>query len=36
MIHLTVNGVQHALDIDPATPLLYALRNCTVRSSAAA
>ena len=27
MINLTVNGVQHALDIDPATPLLYALRN---------
>ncbi|MEM5343075.1 (2Fe-2S)-binding protein [Paraburkholderia azotifigens] len=27
MIHLTVNGVQHALDIDPSTPLLYALRN---------
>jgi aerobic-type carbon monoxide dehydrogenase small subunit (CoxS/CutS family) len=27
MIKLTVNGVQHALDIDPSTPLLYALRN---------
>ncbi|MBB3259244.1 aerobic-type carbon monoxide dehydrogenase small subunit (CoxS/CutS family) [Paraburkholderia bannensis] len=27
MINLTVNGVQHALDIDPSTPLLYALRN---------
>ncbi|MFM0597714.1 (2Fe-2S)-binding protein [Paraburkholderia dilworthii] len=27
MIHLTVNGVQHTLDIDPSTPLLYALRN---------
>jgi len=27
MIQLTVNGVQHALDIDPSTPLLYALRN---------
>lgn len=27
MINLTVNGVHHALDIDPSTPLLYALRN---------
>jgi nicotinate dehydrogenase subunit A len=27
MINLTVNGAQHALDIDPSTPLLYALRN---------
>ncbi|ANB76401.1 (2Fe-2S)-binding protein [Paraburkholderia phytofirmans OLGA172] len=27
MIQLSVNGVQHALDIDPSTPLLYALRN---------
>lgn len=27
MITLTVNGVQHTLDIDPSTPLLYALRN---------
>jgi aerobic-type carbon monoxide dehydrogenase small subunit (CoxS/CutS family) len=27
MIKLTVNGVQHALEIDPSTPLLYALRN---------
>ena len=27
MITLTVNGEQHALDIDPAMPLLYALRN---------
>ncbi|WP_233827899.1 (2Fe-2S)-binding protein [Paraburkholderia sp. ZP32-5] len=27
MITLTVNGVQHQLDIDPSTPLLYALRN---------
>ncbi|MBB5470644.1 aerobic-type carbon monoxide dehydrogenase small subunit (CoxS/CutS family) [Paraburkholderia sp. CI2] len=27
MINLTVNGVQHVLDIDPSTPLLYALRN---------
>lgn len=27
MINLTVNGVQHALDIDPSTPLLYVLRN---------
>jgi nicotinate dehydrogenase subunit A len=27
MITLNVNGVQHNLDIDPSTPLLYALRN---------
>jgi aerobic-type carbon monoxide dehydrogenase small subunit (CoxS/CutS family) len=27
MITLTVNGVPHQLDIDPSTPLLYALRN---------
>jgi nicotinate dehydrogenase subunit A len=27
MITLTVNGQSHALDIDPSTPLLYALRN---------
>ncbi|RQR60011.1 (2Fe-2S)-binding protein [Burkholderia sp. Bp9002] len=27
MITLNVNGVQHTLDIDPSTPLLYALRN---------
>jgi len=27
MIQLTVNGVSHTLDIDPATPLLYALRE---------
>ena len=27
MITLTVNGVSHTLDIDPSTPLLYALRN---------
>jgi aerobic-type carbon monoxide dehydrogenase small subunit (CoxS/CutS family) len=27
MITLTVNGVHHTLDIDPSTPLLYALRN---------
>ncbi|WP_321908295.1 MULTISPECIES: (2Fe-2S)-binding protein [unclassified Paraburkholderia] len=27
MISLNVNGVQHALDIDPSTPLLYVLRN---------
>jgi nicotinate dehydrogenase subunit A len=27
MINLTVNGVDHALDIDPSMPLLYALRN---------
>lgn len=27
MIKLTVNGASHALDIDPSTPLLYALRG---------
>ena len=27
MITLTVNGARHTLDIDPSTPLLYALRN---------
>jgi nicotinate dehydrogenase subunit A len=27
MITLTVNGQSHTLDIDPSTPLLYALRN---------
>jgi len=27
MITLSVNGVDHALDIDPSMPLLYALRN---------
>ncbi|KVT72175.1 (2Fe-2S)-binding protein [Burkholderia ubonensis] len=27
MITLNVNGVQHTLDVDPSTPLLYALRN---------
>jgi aerobic-type carbon monoxide dehydrogenase small subunit (CoxS/CutS family) len=27
MITLTVNGVRHTLNIDPSTPLLYALRN---------
>jgi nicotinate dehydrogenase subunit A len=27
MITLNVNGVQHNLDIDPSTPLLYVLRN---------
>jgi nicotinate dehydrogenase subunit A len=27
MITLTVNGVEHSLDIDPSMPLLYALRN---------
>lgn len=27
MIQLTVNGSTHSLDIDPATPLLYALRE---------
>lgn len=27
MIVLNVNGVSHTLDIDPATPLLYALRD---------
>ena len=27
MISLTVNGVEHSLDIDPDTPLLYVLRG---------
>jgi len=27
MITLTINGTAHQLDIDPATPLLYALRG---------
>ena len=27
MITLSVNGTDHALDIDPSMPLLYALRN---------
>jgi aerobic-type carbon monoxide dehydrogenase small subunit (CoxS/CutS family) len=27
MITLSVNGADHALDIDPSMPLLYALRN---------
>ena len=27
MITLVVNGTSHQLDIDPATPLLYALRG---------
>jgi len=27
MVKLTVNGVDHDLDIDPSMPLLYALRN---------
>ncbi|CAG9274587.1 (2Fe-2S)-binding protein [Paraburkholderia unamae] len=27
MITLNVNGAPHTLDIDPSTPLLYALRN---------
>lgn len=27
MITLNVNGATHTLDIDPSTPLLYALRN---------
>lgn len=27
MVTLTVNGVQHALDIEPDTPLLWALRD---------
>lgn len=27
MAKLTVNGVEHDLDIDPSMPLLYALRN---------
>jgi nicotinate dehydrogenase subunit A len=27
MMKLTVNGVSHDVDVDPATPLLYVLRN---------
>ena len=27
MITLTVNGTRHAVDVDPATPLLYVLRD---------
>jgi len=27
MVSLRVNGVSHEIDIDPATPLLYVLRN---------
>jgi nicotinate dehydrogenase subunit A len=27
MITLTVNGVQHSIDVDPSAPLLYVLRN---------
>ncbi len=27
MISLTVNGVRHEVDVDPATPLLYVLRD---------
>jgi isoquinoline 1-oxidoreductase alpha subunit len=27
MVHLNVNGQRHALDIDPDTPLLWALRD---------
>ena len=27
MIELTVNGATHRVDVDPATPLLYVLRN---------
>ena len=27
MITLTVNGTQHEVDVDPATPLLYVLRD---------
>src|SRR5262252_5732777 len=26
-VSLTVNGVPHTVDVDPATPLLYVLRN---------
>ena len=26
-VTLNVNGATHAVDIDPATPLLYVLRN---------
>jgi aerobic-type carbon monoxide dehydrogenase small subunit (CoxS/CutS family) len=27
LVSLRVNGVTHEVDIDPATPLLYVLRN---------
>ncbi|MBZ9704727.1 MULTISPECIES: (2Fe-2S)-binding protein [unclassified Mesorhizobium] len=27
MINLNVNGISHHVDVDPATPLLYVLRN---------
>lgn len=27
MIHLTVNGESHALDVDPSTPLLWVIRE---------
>ena len=27
MISLTVNGTRHEVDVDPATPLLYVLRD---------
>jgi aerobic-type carbon monoxide dehydrogenase small subunit (CoxS/CutS family) len=27
MIKLTVNGTEHAVDVDPSTPLLYVLRD---------
>ena len=27
MIQLTINGTQHNLDIDPDTPLLWAIRD---------
>ncbi|MBZ9852602.1 (2Fe-2S)-binding protein [Mesorhizobium sp. CA13] len=27
MINLNVNGISHDVDVDPATPLLYVLRN---------
>ncbi|NNM61553.1 MAG: (2Fe-2S)-binding protein [Steroidobacteraceae bacterium] len=27
MISLTINGVEHALDVDPTTPLLWVLRD---------
>ncbi|MEA3115596.1 MAG: hypothetical protein QOG58_5395, partial [Caballeronia sp.] len=27
MMTIIVNGMPHQLDIDPSTPLLYALRN---------
>ncbi len=38
-ITLRLNGVARTVDTDPATPLLYVLRDdlgCTARSSAAA